>query len=326
MTTEPILQVKGLRTHFLSRTRPPVKAVDGISYDVRAGEMMAIVGESGCGKSIGILSLMRLNPPTSTIVDGEVLWCGRNILKLSKNELYSFRGKEMAMIFQNPLSSLNPIMTIGNQVSEGFMIHQRLSKEESWQESEKILESVAVPDVKSKMNAYPFELSGGMRQRVMVALALSCRPKLLIADEPTTALDATTQAQLLELMVTANKEAGRATILVTHDLGIVARYADRVNIMYAGHIVEQAACDELYRNPLHPYTIALLTAVPRLDRADDYELAPIRGYPPRLDRLGPGCPFQPRCDRAVKRCIEERPSLKRYGDHSVACWQVQDQV
>jgi oligopeptide transport system ATP-binding protein len=160
----------------------------------------------------------------------------------------------------------------------------------------------------------------------MVALALSCRPKLLIADEPTTALDATTQAQLLELMVTANKEAQRATILVTHDLGIVARYADRVNIMYAGHIVEQAACDELYRNPLHTYTIALLTAVPRLDRADDYELAPIRGYPPRLDRLGPGCPFQPRCNRAVKHCIEERPLLKKYGDHSVACWQAKVQA
>ena len=316
------LKVRDLRTYFFRRYLPALKAVDGISYEVRQGETVAIAGESGCGKSTGVLSLVRLNPPSSTIVSGEVWWSGRDLLQISTEEMYRLRGSEIAMIFQNPLSSLNPIMTIGDQLSEAFQIHRGLSRKESWEESRRMLKRVAVPDVASKMEAYPFQLSGGMRQRVMIAMALCCEPKLLIADEPTTALDATTQAQILELMSSANSEVGRSTILVTHDLGIVARYADRVHIMYAGRIVESAPCVELYGDPLHPYTELLLKAVPRLDRNADYKLVPIQGYPPRMDRLGLGCSFEPRCHRRVARCVEDAPRLEGSpSDHLVACWQ-----
>jgi oligopeptide transport system ATP-binding protein len=321
MQKKTILRVNNLRTHFLREPRPPVKAVDGISYSVAAGEMVAIVGESGCGKSVGVLSLMRLNPPTSTIVGGEVLWHDQNLLKMSKDHVRQIRGKDIAMIFQNPLSSLNPIMRIGNQLSEVMEIHRGISRKDGWSEGTEMLKAVGIPDVTSKMEAYPFELSGGMRQRVMIAMALCCKPELLIADEPTTALDATTQAQILELMASANRDAGRATILVTHDLGIVARYVDRVYIMYAGHIVEVANCVELYEKPLHPYTLALLKAMPRLDLARQYKLVPIEGYPPRLDRLTGGCPFYPRCKRKIDRCKDENPSLEEVApDRLVACW------
>jgi oligopeptide transport system ATP-binding protein len=322
VVAEATLKVRDLRTYFYSRYRPPVKAVDGISYEVRQGETVAIAGESGCGKSTGVLSLVRLNPPSSTIVSGEAWSSGRDLLQISTEEMYRLRGSEIAMIFQNPLSSLNPLMTIGKQLSETFQIHRGLSRKESWEESRRMLKRVAVPDVMSKMDAYPFQLSGGMRQRVMIAIALCCEPKLLIADEPTTALDATTQAQILELMASANREVGRSTILVTHDLGIVARYADRVHIMYAGRIVESAPCAELYSNPLHPYTELLLKAVPRLDRSADYKLVPIQGYPPRMDRLGPGCSFEPRCHRRGARCVENAPRLGGSASgHTVACWQ-----
>ena len=322
MATEALLNVANLRTHFFNRFKPPLKAVDGVSYDVRPGEMVAIVGESGCGKSMGILSLVRLNPPSSTIVGGKVWWGGQNLLQTSAKEMYRIRGSEIAMIFQNPLSSLNPLMTIGHQLAETFRIHRGLNRKDSWEESRRMLTLVMVPDVMSKMDAYSFQLSGGMRQRVMIAMALSCEPKLLIADEPTTALDGTTQAQILELIVSANRKAGRATILVTHDLGIVARYADRVHIMYAGRIVESADCEDIYGKPLHPYTRLLLKAVPRLDRSEDYELVPIQGYPPRMDRLGPGCSFEPRCHRRVARCREQAPLLEgASSDRAVACWQ-----
>jgi oligopeptide/dipeptide ABC transporter ATP-binding protein len=237
--------------------------------------------------------------------------------------MHRIRGGEIAMIFQNPLSSLNPLMTIGRQLSEAFEIHQGLNRRDGLKESERMLKLVALPDVMSKMEAYPFQLSGGMRQRVMIAMALCCVPKLLIADEPTTALDATTQAQILELIASANREAGRATILVTHDLGIVARYADKVHIMYAGRIVESADCADLYNKPLHPYTEALLKAVPRLDRSGGYKLVPIQGYPPRMDSLGTGCSFEPRCQRRVKRCVEQMPLLEDISSgRAVACWQV----
>ena len=322
MATEAMLKVDNLRTYFFSRYKPPLKAVDGVSYEVRQGETVAVAGESGCGKSMSVLSLVRLNPPSSTIVGGEVWWGGQDLLQTSTEEMYRIRGSEIAMIFQNPLSSLNPLMTIGHQLSETFQIHQGLSRKESWEESQRMLKRVAVPDVMSKMDAYPFQLSGGMRQRVMIAMALCCGPKLLIADEPTTALDATTQAQILELIASANREAGRATILVTHDLGIVARYADRVHIMYAGRIVESADCADLYDRPLHPYTELLLKAVPRLDRSEDYKLVPIQGYPPRMDRLGPGCSFEPRCHRRVARCLEQAPLLEGASSgRAVACWQ-----
>jgi oligopeptide transport system ATP-binding protein len=319
---EAILRVDNLRTHFLRRFKSTIKAVDGVSYNVEQGETVALVGESGCGKTISALSLLRLNPPTSTIVEGRVSWLGRDILKVTEEEVCRIRGKDIAMIFQNPLSSLNPLMTIGRQISETFQAHHCLSSKDSWNESKRMLNLVAVPDVESKMTAYPFQLSGGMRQRVMVAMALSCDPKLLIADEPTTALDVTTQAQILSLISTANREAGRATILVTHDLGIVARYADKVNIMYAGHIVESAGCIAIYKKPLHPYTEALLNSVPRIDKSGNNELIPIPGYPPMLDRLGPGCPYEARCNRRMsKKCLEEMPPIEEVSEnHFVACW------
>ncbi|MFC1534453.1 ABC transporter ATP-binding protein [Thermodesulfobacteriota bacterium] len=320
--SEVMLQVKKLRTYFFRRYKPPIKAVDGVDYEVGRGETLALVGESGCGKTVSALSLLRLNPPTSTIVEGQVSWQGRDILKVPEEEICRIRGKEIAMIFQNPLSSLNPLMTIGSQISETFQTHHDLSSADCWEESKRMLKLVAVPDIESKMAAYPFQLSGGMRQRVMVAMALSCGPELMIADEPTTALDVTTQAQILALISSANKEAGRATILVTHDLGIVARYADTVNIMYAGHIVERAPCIDIYNTPLHPYTEALLKSVPRVDKVDSSELIPIPGYPPMLDRLGPGCPFEPRCTRKVKKCEEELPQIEEVStNRSVACWQ-----
>ena len=320
---EKLLEVKNLRTYFPRRYRPPVKAVDGITYDVRPGELVAIVGESGCGKTVGILSLTRLNPPTSRIVGGVVSWRDKDLTRIPVEDLQKIRGKEIAMIFQNPLSSLNPLMTIGRQMTEALQIHFAMGHKESVQEVKKILARVSIPDIESKMAAYSFQLSGGMRQRVMVAMALCCNPRLLIADEPTTALDATTQAQILELIASANKKDGRATILVTHDLGIVARYADTVHIMYAGRIVESADCAELYSRPQHPYTEALLKAVPRLNRSEEYELAPISGFPPRLDQLGPGCPFEPRCKRRQKPCAGETPPFRVLSsNHSVSCWEI----
>ncbi|HVN96100.1 MAG TPA: ABC transporter ATP-binding protein [Syntrophorhabdaceae bacterium] len=320
---ETILSVKNLRTHFLRRYRPPVKAVDGLSYTVRKGEMVAIVGESGCGKTMGALSLVRLNPPTSKVVGGEVIWQGQDLLKFSESGMRRVRGREIGVVFQNPLSSLNPLMTIADQMAEALKLHRGMSKTEGRDESKRVLETVSVPDVDSKMRAYPFELSGGMRQRVMVAMAICCNPQLLIADEPTTALDATTQGQILELIVAANDKDGRATILVTHDLGIVARYADTVHIMYAGRIVESAGCVELYSQPQHPYTEALLKAVPRFDSKIEYELSPIGGFPPRLDRLGEGCSFAPRCGKRLARCDKESPPFKTISEnHSVACWRI----
>jgi len=318
-----MLEVKDLRTYFLRHPYPPIKAVDGLSYSVAAGEMIAIVGESGCGKSVSILSIMRLNPSTSKIVGGQILWHGRDILKMKNGEIRSIRGKDISMIFQNPLSSLNPLIKIGNQISEIMEIHHGCTRKEGWAEGKKMLKAVSVPDVSSKMDAYPFQLSGGMRQRVMIAMSLCCKPELLIADEPTTALDATTQAQILELIASVNREAGRATILVTHDLGIVARYAKKVNIMYAGHLFEFATCDELFKHPVQPYTEALLKAMPRLDLGRKYQPLTIEGVPPRLDRLTGGCPFYERCRYKIKRCNEECPPLEEVSpDHFVACWQI----
>jgi oligopeptide/dipeptide ABC transporter ATP-binding protein len=300
-----------------------LKAVDGLSYEVKQGEVVAIVGESGSGKTMGALSMIRLNPPTSTLVGGEVIWRGRDILRITDKEMRRLRGKEIGVVFQNPLSSLNPLMTIASQMREALEVHFGMNSTESLDEAKRVLGLVSVPDVQSKMKAYPFELSGGMRQRVMVAMAICCKPQLLIADEPTTALDATTQGQILELIAATNKVDGRATILVTHDLGIVARYADTVHIMYAGRIIESADCSELYSQPLHPYAKALLKAVPRFDRADDYELSPIDGFPPRLDRLNSGCPFAPRCVERLEHCDEELPPFNVIStNHAVACWRV----
>ena len=318
-----MLAVKDLRTYFLRDPYPSIKAVDGLSYSVSPGELVAIVGESGCGKSISILSVLRLNPPNSNIIGGQILWHGRDLLQMSPEEIRSIRGKDIAMIFQNPLSSLNPLMKIGAQISEVMEIHRGFTRKDGWREGTEMLKKVGVPDVSSKMDAYPFQLSGGMRQRAMIAMALCCEPELLIADEPTTSLDATTQAQILELIASVNREAGRATILVTHDLGIVARYANKVNIMYAGHLFESAPCDELYKHPVQPYTEALLKAMPRLDLGRKYQPLTIKGVPPRLDRLTGGCPFYERCRYKIKRCNEERPQVEEASPgHFVACWQI----
>jgi len=318
------LKVQDLRTHFFGRTSIN-KAVDGISYEVWTGEIMAIVGESGCGKTVGALSLIQLNPPGSQIVRGQVLWKGRDLLRMSKDEITHIRGKEISMVFQEPLTALNPIQTIGQQIAEVFQIHEGSDKREAERKTIEMLEAVAMPDAEKRAKAYPFQLSGGMRQRGMIAMALSCRPALLIADEPTTAVDVTIQAQLLELIASLAKEIKTTVILITHNLGIVARYASKIVIMYAGKIVEKGETAELYAHPRHPYTISLLKAVPRLDQESKKKLVTIDGQPPPLDhRIPSGCSFHPRCIHARDKCKEEIPAFRHILDnHEVACWLVE---
>lgn len=318
---EAALKVQDLCTHFFGRSSI-TKAVDGISYEVRAGEIVAIVGESGCGKTVGALSLIRINPPGSRIVRGQVLWKGRDLLKMSQDEIVRIRGKEISMVFQEPMTALNPIQTVEQQIAEVFQIHEGLDKREAGKKAVKMLEMVVIPDAERRAKAYPFELSGGMRQRAMLAMALSCRPGLLIADEPTTAIDVTIQAQLLELAASRAREMETAVILITHNLGIVARYANKIIIMYAGKIVESGETMDLYAHPLHPYTTNLLKAVPRLDQEMRKKLVTIEGQPPWLDhRLPPGCSFHPRCYCAKQSCKEEVPPLKQMANgHQVACW------
>jgi oligopeptide/dipeptide ABC transporter ATP-binding protein len=319
------LKVQDLRTHFLGRTSV-TKAVDGISYEVREGEVVAIVGESGCGKTVGALSLIRINPLGSRIVGGQVLWKGRDLLKMSEDEIVRIRGKEIGMVFQEPMTALNPIRTVGRQIAEVFQIHEGLDKREAGKKAVAMLDMVAIRDAGWSAKAYPFQLSGGMRQRAMLAMALSCRPGLLIADEPTTAIDVTIQAQLLELLSSRARELKTAVILITHNLGIVARYADKIVIMYAGKIVETGETMDLYAHPRHPYTMSLLKAVPRLDQEIRKKLVTIEGQPPWLDhRLPPGCSFHPRCHYALRSCKEKVPPLQRIADgHQVACRLVEE--
>lgn len=322
---EAAFKVQDLRTHFFGRTSIN-KAVDGISYEVWTGEIMAIVGESGCGKTVGALSLIQLNPPGSQIVRGQVLWKGRDLLRMGTDEISHIRGKEISMVFQEPLTALNPIQTIGQQIAEVFQIHEGLHKKEAEREAIKMLDAVAMPDAEKRAKAFPFQLSGGMRQRAMIAMALGCRPALLIADEPTTAVDVTIQAQLLELIASLAKEIKTTVILITHNLGIVARYASKIVIMYAGKIVEKGETEELYAHPRHPYTISLLKAVPRLDQESKQKLVTIDGQPPPLDhRLPPGCSFHPRCIYAKEICKKENPPLRHLSDkHEVSCWFVEE--
>jgi len=322
VTTASLLEVRDLRTYFFTHSGV-VKAVDGVSYDVNEGETIALVGESGCGKTVSALSLLRLHPlPQGRIVGGEVVWIGRDLLRLSDQELRRVRGKDIAMIFQEPMTSLNPVLTIGRQIGEALELHQGLERGAAREKCLSLLQAVAISDPERRIDQYPHQLSGGMRQRVMVALALSCNPKLLIADEPTTSIDVTIQAQLLELIASLTQQAGVAAILITHNLGVVARHAQRVNVMYAGHIVEKATAVELYTRPRHPYTIGLLRSVPRLDEERKKKLIPIPGYPPALDNLPPGCAFHPRCFCAAERCSREMPALRTLSNgHEVACWQ-----
>ncbi len=319
---EPLLQVKNLHTVFYTE-EGVVKAVDGVSYDVMPGEILGLVGESGCGKTVSALSILRLIPnPPGKIIDGEILFEGEDILKMDDEEIRHIRGNKIAMIFQEPMTSLNPVLTIGRQLTETLELHLKMDKASAQQRAVELLEMVGIPEAKSRINDYPHQFSGGMRQRVMIAMALSCNPKLLLADEPTTALDVTIQAQILELLTRLTRELGTAVIIITHNLGVVARYADRVNVMYAGKVVETATALELYHRPRHPYTLGLLRSVPRLDEARKEKLDPIEGMPPDLIHMDPGCPFRPRCRFSVERCKEDNPPLLPVGDaHDAACWE-----
>lgn len=319
MTT--LLDVKDLKTHFFTDDGI-VKAVDGVSFDLEEGEILGLVGESGCGKSISALSIMRLIPsPPGRIVGGEVLFQGRNLLDLDMAAMRHVRGGQIAMVFQEPMTSLNPVLTIGRQITESLELHLHLDKRGARERAAELLSLVGIPDAKQRLSAYPHQFSGGMRQRVMIAIALSCNPKLIIADEPTTALDVTIQAQILELMKNLCTEFGTALIIITHNLGVVARYADRVNVMYAGKIIERGTSKEIYATPNHPYTLGLLHSVPRLDAPKKEQLDPIQGVPPDLLNLPEGCSFRPRCPFTVEKCAEYPPLFDVAGGHLAACWE-----
>ena len=316
-----LLEVKDLATHFFTQDGV-VKAVDGISYNLAEGEVLGVVGESGCGKSVHALSIMRLvaNPPGRT-VGGEILFEGENLLNMDDSEMRHIRGNRIAMVFQEPMTSLNPVLTIGRQLTETLELHQNMARQEARSRAAELLQTVGIPDAESRLSDYPHQFSGGMRQRVMIAMALSCNPRLIIADEPTTALDVTIQAQILELMRDLAEEFGTAMVIITHNLGVVARYAHRVVVMYAGKIVETGTAHDIYRNPRHPYTLALLNSVPRLDATERVRLDAIQGLPPDLVDLPQGCSFAPRCKYAYERCTQETPILVETDtNHTSACW------
>lgn len=316
-----LLEVKDLRTQFFTQDGV-VHAVNGISYYLNEGETLGIVGESGCGKSVGVLSLMRLIPmPPGKIVSGEVLFQGRDLMRISDEEMRSVRGNKIAMIFQDPMTSLNPVLTIGRQVSEALELHLGMSKREARRRTIELLEMVGIPMAAARVDDYPHQFSGGMRQRVMIAMALSCNPQLLIADEPTTALDVTIQAQIVDLVKKLRDEIGMAIIWITHDLGVVAGLANRVAVMYAGYIIEEAPVKNLYKDPRHPYTIGLLGSLPRLDEARRRRLTSIEGLPPDLIELPKGCPFYERCSYRIDHCLVENPPLELVApNHKAACW------
>jgi len=316
-----LLEVRNLHTTFMTAAGP-VRAVDGVSWDIDEGETVALVGESGCGKSVTALSIMRLvAEPAGRIEAGEILYKGRDLLKLSEPEMRHVRGRDIAMVFQEPMTSLNPVLTIGRQLTEGLEIHMNMTTEQASARAIELLGMVGIPDPARRLVQYPHHFSGGMRQRMMIAMALACNPSLILADEPTTALDVTIQAQILELMRDLARRLGVAMLIITHNLGVVARYADRVNVMYAGRIIEQARAGEIYANPRHPYTLGLLRSVPRLDEPRRARLDPIQGQPPDLMRLPPGCAFAPRCAYRVERC-GEAPALEAVSaGHRSACWQ-----
>ncbi len=316
-----LLEVKDLRTYF-NTEEGVVKAVDGVTFDVQEGETLALVGESGCGKSVSALSVLRLIPiPPGRIVSGEVIFEGEDLLTMGEGEIRHIRGNRIAMVFQEPMTSLNPVLTIGKQMTEALELHLKLDKEAATARAVQLLEMVGVADADRRVSDYPHQFSGGMRQRVMIAMAMSCNPRLLIADEPTTALDVTIQAQVLEVMQRLSREFGTAVIIITHNLGVVARYADRVNVMYAGKIIEKASAEVVYADPRHPYTLGLLNSVPRLDQILQEKLVPIEGQPPDLGHLPPGCAFYPRCTYRIDKCREEFPPLQLVAEnHYAACW------
>ncbi|HEU5096900.1 MAG TPA: ABC transporter ATP-binding protein [Reyranella sp.] len=322
-----LLEVDDLGTWFYTR-QGIVKAVDGVDFKVTSGETLAIVGESGCGKSMTALSLMRLVPePPGRIVSGSIRLGGRDLLTLSEEEMRKVRGNEISMIFQEPMTSLNPVMTIGKQITEALILHRSLNRKQAMKRAVEMLDLVRIPEPKQRAKEYPHQLSGGMRQRAMIAMALACNPKVLIADEPTTALDVTIQAQILDLIIELQREFGAAVVLITHDLGVVAETAHRVIVMYAGRKVEEAEVGELFARPLHPYTTGLMASIPRLDimrgedKRNDARLQEIPGIVPPLFALPPGCAFAPRCPKADDLCRRERPDYKeKRPGHWAACW------
>ncbi len=330
-STTPLLAVDGLKTHFFTR-RGVVKAVDGVSFSLAAGETLAIVGEFGCGKSVTALSLMRLVPdPPGRIVAGSVKLGDVDLLALDEETMRDVRGKDVAMIFQEPMTLLNPVLTIGSQIAEILLLHERLSRRAAWDKAVEMLRLVRIPEPEERAKAYPHQLSGGMRQRAMIAMALACHPKVLIADEPTTALDVTIQAQVLAIILDLQRELGTAVILITHDLGVVAETAQRVIVMYAGRKVEEASVDDLFARPQHPYTHGLMASIPRLaamlgtGESAPERLQEIPGMVPALSDLPPGCAFAPRCAYAQDRCLQAYPDYEeKQPGHWAACWRSQE--
>ncbi len=315
-----LLEVAGLKTYFFTEDGV-VPAVDGVSFSLTAGETLGVVGESGCGKSVTALSIMRLIQPPGRIVAGSILFRGRNLVELTQEEMSHLRGNQLAMIFQEPMTSLNPVYTVGEQIREAIQTHENVSDGEAQARAINMLRLVGIPLPEQRYQSFPHELSGGMRQRVMIAMALSLKPDLLIADEPTTALDVTIQAQILELMKELKASEKTALILITHDLGVVAEMADRVAVMYAGEIVEEADVFTLFREPLHPYTQGLLASIPTLATKRGERLNVITGTVPNLLRLPPGCRFAPRCPKVMDICRQTKPTLQRLdGRRSVCCW------
>jgi oligopeptide transport system ATP-binding protein len=323
---QPLLEIKELTTRFYTR-EGVVHAVNGISYDMHESETLGVVGESGCGKSVHALSIMRLIPsPPGRIDGGEIWFAGRDLLTIDEKDMRHIRGSDIAMVFQDPMTSLNPTFTIGFQIMEALRLHEGLDKPQARERAAELLSLVGIPDPSARLNDYPHHFSGGMRQRAMIAMGLSCNPKLLIADEPTTALDVTIQAQIIDLVKRLQEKFGMAVMWITHDLGVVADLAQRINVMYAGYIVERGGIRDIYKNPRHPYTLGLLGSLPRLDADPGTDLVSIPGLPPELIDLPGGCPFATRCSFGVEQCWEETPALTASDsdDHFVACWRWQD--
>lgn len=323
MKEDTILKVKGLKTYFYDR-KGKVPAVDGVDFIVRKGETLGIVGESGCGKSVTSMSILKLLPPEGKVVEGEILFKGRDLTKCSSSEMEKIRGKEIAMIFQEPMTSLNPVYTVGQQIGEMIKTHEQLSKKQLREKAIEMLKLVGIPSPEKRIDEYPHELSGGMRQRVMIAMALSCNPELLIADEPTTALDVTIQAQILELMRELKNKLGTSIMMITHDLGVIAEMADYVLVMYAGMVMEYCSVRDLFQKPLHPYTQGLINALPRIDDAKD-KLYVIEGSVPSLYDMPEGCRFWPRCPHAKEICKTRIPELYDCGGRKVRCFLYDDE-